>query len=487
MKMIQLLSVLIALAVIAGGCKGEPGPVGSAPLARESNVSIHPSNPADSLVVSFEGTRIRITNTSGGNRIATNKLIVFHADWNIHAWDVSDSIPVSEDITTEKWNAYIEDHIQFRLHCGNHDDFLLMGGSFAISLKYDLFALEAPDRDRAHFNSFPPESLRDCETPLLSIVDVPRKIWTRAPGSGRDAPVDFERNTGGKWKIEGGTITLNDVDFFTAPRLSITYHPVVLDSSQIERETLWLQTIVDDRHGFAEYIDRALPVDAVNGGGLNGTVLAPPAVFSVGEAVHDPGTSRDRITGLGGALDALNKLLWGGDNPYGGSWDGVVSIHVGISRLHGSGGLAGARVGRGQGIGRPGIAVFRYNDPADAIYRGSFYESSTLIHELGHTLGLGHTPTFHNPDISYPARDYPLPSGLIDRDGYLVRSTSTGQEIHVWDAESTYDFMSYHAPTWVSNHNWNKMLDYLGSLTAPSVSARVVAGGDQMWICNGEH
>ena len=481
MKTIQCLSILIVLVVIAGGCKGEPGPVGPVPLARESNVSIHPSSPADSLVVSFEGTRIRITNTSGGNRIAANKLIVFHADWNIHAWDVSDSVPVSEDITTQAWDDYIGDHIRIRLHCRDSDEYMQMGIGFENPIRWNLFALEAPDKVIAAGTSHPnsaPKSLRDCEAPFLSIVDVPRRFWTRAPGSGRDAPVDFERNTGGKWKIEDGTIALNDVEFFTAPRLSITYHPVVSDSSQIERETLWVQTIVDDRQGFVEHIDRALPVDAVD----VGLARYPPrpAVFKVGEAVYAPGASRSGLTGLFAALEALSVLLQ--DVGPTGSGDAVVTIHIGMSRLGGGGGAAGGNVGGGW----PGWAVFGYSDPANAIHRGSFYESSTLIHELGHTLGLRHTPTFHNPDILYPARDYPLPSGLIDRDGYLVRDI-VNQEIHVWDAGFTYDFMSYEGATWVSNHNWNKMVDRLENFTPPSVSARVIAGGDQMWICNGQH
>ena len=494
MKTIQFLSVSIALAVIAGGCKGEPGPVGPVSLARESNVAYNDlDDPADSLVVSFEGTRIRITNTSGGSRIAANKLIVFHADWNIHAWTSGDSAK-SVDVTTMDWNGYIEEHIRIKLHCRGSDEYMVMGSYWVNPLRRNLFALQAPGYDltkgsfrpgnswrSALLNNIFPISLRDCEAPFLSIVDAPQRFFTRAPGSEYDpsAPVDFERNTGGTWKIEGGTIALNDVDFFIAPRLSITYHPVVSDSSQIERETLWLQTIVDDRQGFVDHIDRALPVDMVfTGGGVNS--IPRWDAFEVGTAVHVP---VDTVKCNDGLFKAYWKLARSEmDRPRIEPGGGAVNIRVAVLRDQLRETYCDQFNGGVGSLGRPTSAFVYRTDP---LYRGSFYESETLIHELGHNLGLGHTPTFHNPDIYSPARDYPLPSGLIDKDGYLVRGI-VKQEIHVWNAESTYDFMSYGSPSWVSNYNWNKMLDHVSN-NAPSVAARAVAGGDQIWICNGQH
>lgn len=459
-------------------------------------------------VVSFEGTRIKITNTSGGNRIATNKLMIFHADWNIRAWATEDSTDFI-DLSDESWTDYIGDHIRISLNCRNHDEYLEFISDWTNPLGKKLFAY-APNasfrvNDKGHAIYPDYTAFENCEAPYLSISDHTRRFWTRAPGSENDpsAPVDFERNTGGTWDIRGAEINLSNIDFFTAPRLSITYHPVVSDSSQIDREAIWLETIVDERMGFVEQIDKTLPLDAIQEkpiadnhpglitGGGSGRGHYSSSVFGVGEAVYVPPDPINCNDGLFKALDAL----WDGYRDGSMTWphgEGMGMVKLAVAVLsqrvdktychHKAGGVAY--------LGTPFSALVYLTDRSDLqgqFYRGDVEEYGTLLHEIGHNLGLGHTPTFRNPDISSPARDYPLASGLIDKDGYLLHDIHS-QDIYVWDANHTYDFMSYHAPVWVSNYNWNKMLDFIFSERLPPWSARVVAGTrPPLWIHDKDH
>lgn len=480
---------LIAFLLIAS-CSKSPGQQDagiSNPLAFDQNYSASlPEALTDSssvLIASFEGTRIRITNTSGGNRIAANKLIIFHADWNVNAWHQQDSLSQHLDVTSMDWDRYIKDHIKLRMYCADVSDsvgranFIQMDTGGTNVLRSDLFALEGragqyyPPRD-SDDNWSLPSSFENCEDLRVSIEDIARSFSQRLQDGSH-----VERTTGGRLDIRDDSIALSGVELFVAPRLSITYHPIVSDSSQIAREKLWLETIINEREGFVEAIDRALPVDAVRNHGY--AFFGPHQdVFAVGAPVLVPVDSVNCNDGLSEAYRVLSQLhstLSENDM----TEDSLVELRVGI---------LSERVGESYcsfhsgGLASLGGSVSVIGYESEGIYRSNDF--STLIHELGHNLGLGHTPTFNNPDISSPALDYPLPSGLIDLDGYLVRGTGFGLEVHVWNAESTFDFMTYDAPTWVSNYNWNKMLDFINESDDP-VSARVLAESDDLirWEC----
>lgn len=77
----------------------------------------------------------------------------------------------------------------------------------------------------------------------------------------------------------------------------------------------------------------------------------------------------------------------------------------------------------------------------------------TLIHELGHTHRLLHTPCDGEDD---PDPDYPHAGGVIGVEGYDRR---TGTFV----SPDTSDLMSYCFPRWVSDYSWTKMADHVAA------------------------
>ncbi len=73
----------------------------------------------------------------------------------------------------------------------------------------------------------------------------------------------------------------------------------------------------------------------------------------------------------------------------------------------------------------------------------------TIAHELGHNLSLGHAPC----NNFYPDPSFPYSDGTIGVWGYDVRS---GQLV----PPTTYDFMSYCNPDWVSDYHFTNALRY---------------------------
>jgi hypothetical protein len=88
-------------------------------------------------------------------------------------------------------------------------------------------------------------------------------------------------------------------------------------------------------------------------------------------------------------------------------------------------------------------------------------------HEIGHALGREHTPcaqTAPDPDPYYPTYDA-YPQGSIGEVGFDISRLST------FDPNTTFDFMSYCDPVWVSPYT------YLGLMSAIRAPARDVQGG----------
>lgn len=73
---------------------------------------------------------------------------------------------------------------------------------------------------------------------------------------------------------------------------------------------------------------------------------------------------------------------------------------------------------------------------------------STLVHEIGHMLGLGHAPC-GDPDKIDP--NYPNPGGKIPD---VMYRASTNQLL-----TNRYDIMSYCGPKWMSAYNYLKIVD----------------------------
>src|SRR5262249_6323710 len=92
---------------------------------------------------------------------------------------------------------------------------------------------------------------------------------------------------------------------------------------------------------------------------------------------------------------------------------------------------------------------------------------ATMAQEIGHTFGRAHAPCGSppNPDPNYPAYDS-YPSGSIGEFGFDM---STSQ---VSDPASTFDFMSYCGPSWVSPYTYVGLKDNLAQAVPAADPAR---------------
>ena len=95
----------------------------------------------------------------------------------------------------------------------------------------------------------------------------------------------------------------------------------------------------------------------------------------------------------------------------------------------------------------------------------------TMTHELGHTLGRGHTPC----DVAGD-ENYPYPGGLIGSWGY-DRRTGT-----LYDPADTFDIMGYCTPPWISNYTYQGMLERMALVNGlSSLSAKRMSGQSTAW------
>ncbi|MBN1772637.1 MAG: hypothetical protein JXB32_15310 [Deltaproteobacteria bacterium] len=77
----------------------------------------------------------------------------------------------------------------------------------------------------------------------------------------------------------------------------------------------------------------------------------------------------------------------------------------------------------------------------------------TMVHELGHEFGRGHSGC----SVPRDDRDYPYDGGLI---GVWGRDPRDGRYL----PPSTADFMGYCSPVWVSDFTWNRLFERLEAL-----------------------
>jgi hypothetical protein len=84
---------------------------------------------------------------------------------------------------------------------------------------------------------------------------------------------------------------------------------------------------------------------------------------------------------------------------------------------------------------------------------GPAFAGSTMAQEIGHTCGRGHAPCgVGDPDAGYPTYDRYRP-GSIGEYGFDVIDGV------VFDPATTFDFMSYCGPTWVSPYTYEALMN----------------------------
>ncbi len=92
-----------------------------------------------------------------------------------------------------------------------------------------------------------------------------------------------------------------------------------------------------------------------------------------------------------------------------------------------------------------------------------FDPAETMIHEVGHNHGRGHSPCGSADGID---PDYPHGGASIGVWGYNLTDKA------MIDPGTTKDFMSYCSPTWVSDYTYNALLDRIQDVAAMSTRTR---------------
>jgi hypothetical protein len=130
------------------------------------------------------------------------------------------------------------------------------------------------------------------------------------------------------------------------------------------------------------------------------------------------------------------------------STSGTSDVYVGLLP-------SGVPTGGVTGCGGGGVAISYINS------------SMVFAQEIGHAFGRAHAPCGNpgSPDPNYPTYNS-YPSGSIGEFGYDV-GTNT-----VWDPSSTYDFMSYCGPVWVSPYTYVGLMNGIAASAAAGSAER---------------
>lgn len=107
---------------------------------------------------------------------------------------------------------------------------------------------------------------------------------------------------------------------------------------------------------------------------------------------------------------------------------------------------------------------------------GTDASAGTLAHELGHNLGLPHAPCGGPAD---PDPNYPYAGGFIGQYGYDLRFQL------LVEPAARYDLMTYCNPVWISDYNYEKVVEFRATSSFESPAAEdvlVVHAG----VLNGE-
>lgn len=99
----------------------------------------------------------------------------------------------------------------------------------------------------------------------------------------------------------------------------------------------------------------------------------------------------------------------------------------------------------------PGTNILGYGFVGYPTAIGTDGSPGTIAHEIGHNLSLPHAPC-GNPAGADP--NYPYQAGRIGQWGYSMRT----EELH--DPGRYYDLMTYCDPAWISDYNYEKVVDW---------------------------
>lgn len=457
-------------------------PSASTPVGITGQVESPVSTPGDTFTVSFEDTEIKLMNTSGGTLLGVGKPVVIETDWNVRLIN-----PDGADVSLDDWPDDLWVWADMHIECASGQQ----------SYTYT---------NNPHFGERTAKNIRWTLTPSYGAYHFINNTRLRA-SRWRIAWDDHEGNewTGGmphtavhfmnctdlqaRLMVEAGRRTesvviaentvfpMPETAFFQPPKIDITYHAIVPDSSMASEQRRWLSYIIADRFAFADRINGMLPVylDALNHVEVGPSLVVPPLPDT---PPYDPYRARpiceDDESGI--MWRAIEQLK--GEYPNDNSSSSTIHLHVGIL-----GDEAGTRdvakhycqdvsaVGRGY-IGGP-WSVFRYK-PLNGSSFGP--EETTLIHEIGHNLGLPHT----TDDPNYPG--YP---GRINMDAFLIDEIPRRIIRIPWQEAPPLMGSSSWDNSWLSEYNWNRIAD-IHSGQPSSVFARRIGHVNHTgyWTCN---
>ena len=461
-------------------------PVGPVILAKDAGNTVSESISAqnveyepfvhDSLRVSFEGTTFKILNTSGGTRLVTGKHFIFDIDWNVQAWNPDstevDLVAISE---SPEWHpvkgTFGFGNLNLTIYCTDWDDLWWNGPGVGYNsgISDDFLVSRLERNGIKEDGSTYSGTLRGDGRTLVQcqrLGNLRMRIQYPVYGSGWR---NTDRDT---WMLNDNDFPFPDsVEFYPPIGLHVTYHPIVPDSSYIESETAWLNYLLEDRRTFKGQLERMLPI-WVNGIVVIGGPLVVPPDTTVSDHFEDEVFVRalEKLRSEYPNKVGFSSLFVGRDDIYLRIRTGIMSERM--QETYGEARIAS----RGRGyVGQP-WSVFLYEKKWPLMYGDEI-----LAHEIGHNLNLIHT----EEDPDYPG--YP---SELNRDAFLVESDYP-HGIQIIDGFHARPLMhngfGNDGRKWLSEYNWNNILDFVNSQTSP-VSARVVAGWERpMWICNGDH
>ena len=193
---------------------------------------------------------------------------------------------------------------------------------------------------------------------------------------------------------------------------------------------------------------------------LHDTIFQQNPLQDIEYEIHDPVNHNQKLQSLGDLLPVMSQLKASENAPADTYYHALVYVGSPAVPEAGSvqpGGVAGIAQLTGDSPGEGNSRV------AASVWYSIIGTSRTANHEIGHNQGLAHVecPTAESagPDPSYPYED-----GRIGSEGFGIINFG------LWMPYSTYDYMSYCGPTWVSDWTWNKTYQRIKTVTSWSSS-----------------
>ena len=188
------------------------------------------------------------------------------------------------------------------------------------------------------------------------------------------------------------------------------------------------------------YNGQAVAVDTPEGqqrlSVIDSELFETKPVTAIESSVRDAVTYSGTVTSLGNFLPFLSQLRSQDNAPPDLYYIGVVRYASDIA----------------------GIA--NYNARYNANHWPSQGDSAlarTIVHETGHNQNMPHVdcPGANYPAGQEPPGGYPYTDGVINRTGFGLRT------LQLHRSDTTYDYMGYCGPSWVSTHSWRVTWDIL--------------------------